>query len=123
MSEQRRLVLMGDPTHFSVKGGANPHTRTRWGRRRSVDRERAIHQWHELHAALRDHDVEILVVPADPEQPGLVYPANAGFMQEVDREQPLSERSFYLANLLPTRAGDPSTITITAKIQTGKRCT
>ncbi len=106
MSEQRRLVLMGDPTHFSVKGGANPHTRTRWGRRRSVDRERAIHQWHELRATLRDYDVEVLVVPADPEQPGLVYPANAGFMQDVDCERPLSERRFYLANLLPTRAGE-----------------
>ncbi len=106
MSEQRRLVLMGDPTHFSVKGGANPHTRTRWGKRRSVDRERAIHQWQELRATLRDHGVEVLVVPADPEQPGLVYPANAGFMQDVDREQPLSERRFYLANLLPTRAGE-----------------
>ena len=22
-----RWVLMGDPTHFSVKGGTNPHTR------------------------------------------------------------------------------------------------
>ena len=106
MSEQRRLVLMGDPAHFSVKGGANPHTRTRWGRRRSVDRERAIHQWRELRVTLRDHDVEVLVVPADPQQPGLVYPANAGFMQDVDREQPLSERRFYLANLLPTRAGE-----------------
>ncbi|TDJ18577.1 MAG: hypothetical protein E2O69_06775, partial [Deltaproteobacteria bacterium] len=100
MSEQRRLVLMGDPAHFSVKGGANPHTRTRWGRRRSVDRERAIQQWQRLRATLLDHGVEVLVVPADPQQPGLVYPANAGFMQDVDREQPLSERRFYLANLL-----------------------
>ncbi len=106
MSEQRRLVLMGDPTHFSVKGGANPHTRTRWGRRRSVDRERAIHQWRELRVTLCDHGVDVLVVPADPEQPGLVYPANAGFMQDVDSERPLSERCFYLANLLPTRAGE-----------------
>ncbi len=40
----RRAVLMGDPQHFSVKGGANPHTRTRWGTRRRVDRERAIRQ-------------------------------------------------------------------------------
>ena len=29
----QRTVLMGDPAHFSVKGGANPHTRDRWGRR------------------------------------------------------------------------------------------
>ena len=40
----KRCVLMGDPAHFSVQGGANPHTRTRWGTRRSVDRERAIAQ-------------------------------------------------------------------------------
>ena len=30
-----RTVLMGDPEHFSVQGGANPHTRTRWGTRRT----------------------------------------------------------------------------------------
>ena len=33
-----RCVLMGDPAHFSVQGGANPHTRTRWGTKRKVDR-------------------------------------------------------------------------------------
>ena len=38
----QRTVLMGDPAHFSVQGGANPHTRTRWGTRRKVDRELAI---------------------------------------------------------------------------------
>ena len=41
-----RTVLMGDPSHFSVKGGANPHTRTRWGTKRHVDRALAIEQWH-----------------------------------------------------------------------------
>ena len=47
-------VLMGDPTHFSVVGGANPHTRDRWGRRKSVDRTRAIRQWHALRDLLTD---------------------------------------------------------------------
>jgi N-dimethylarginine dimethylaminohydrolase len=97
---------MGDPAHFSVKGGANPHTRTRWGTRRSVDRALAIRQWQRLRDALRDLGVRVLVVPPDPAQPGLVYPANAGFMREVDAEKPLAERLFYLANLLPTRAGE-----------------
>ena len=102
----RRSVLMGDPTHFSVKGGANPHTRTRWGTRRSVDRTTAIAQWTRLKATLEDLGVRVLVVPPDFDQPGLVYPANAGFMTQVDAEKPLAEKTFYLSNLLPTRAGE-----------------
>jgi N-dimethylarginine dimethylaminohydrolase len=97
---------MGDPAHFSVKGGANPHTRTRWGTRRRVDRALAIRQWHNLRDLLRELGVRVLVVPPDPAQPGLVYPANAGFMRELDAEKPLPERLFHLANLLPTRAGE-----------------
>jgi N-dimethylarginine dimethylaminohydrolase len=102
----RRTVLMGDPAHFSVKGGANPHTRTRWGTRRSVDRATAIAQWGRLKATLEDLGVRVLVVPPDAAQPGLVYPANAGFMTEVDAEKPLAQKTFHLSNLLPTRAGE-----------------
>ena len=97
---------MGDPTHFSVKGGANPHTRTRWGTRRRVDRARAIEQWQRLRDLLRDLGLLVLVVPPESAQPGLVYPANAGFMQDVDVEAPLASRRFRLANLLPSRAGE-----------------
>jgi len=102
----RRWILMGDPSHFSVKGGANPHTRTRWGTKRQVDRERAIAQWHRLKATLEDLGIRVLVVPPDPSQPGLVYPANAGVVRDVDSPGPLAERRFLLANLLPTRAGE-----------------
>ncbi len=102
----RRAILMGDPRHFSVKGGANPHTRTRWGTRRRVNRKLAIQQWHGLKDRLRELGVRVLVVPPDPRQPGLVYPANAGFQTDVDAEKPLSKKIFYLANLLPTRAGE-----------------
>ena len=97
---------MGDPSHFSVKGGANPHTRDRWGRKRHVDRERAIAQWHGLRDTLRDLGVQVLVVPPIPAWPGSVYPANAGFMKDVDAGEPLSKRLFHLANLLPTRVGE-----------------
>ncbi|HXK23709.1 MAG TPA: hypothetical protein VMS55_13640 [Myxococcota bacterium] len=97
---------MGDPTHFSVRGGANPHTRTRWGRRRHVDRARAIAQWRELRALLDDLGLRVLVVPPVAEWPGTVYPANAGVMFDVDRPLPVSQRRFLLANLLPTRAGE-----------------
>ena len=97
---------MGDPAFFSVKGGANPHTRTRWGRRRSVDRALAQQQWARLKDVLTDLGVRVLVVPPDAAQPGLVYPANAGFLTDVDAEKPLVEKTFHLANLLPTRAGE-----------------
>ena len=97
---------MGDPTHFSVKGGANPHTRTRWGTRRHVDRARAIAQWGELKALLEDLGLRVLVVPPVAAWPGTVYPANAGVMLDVDRPLPVSQRRFLLANLLPTRAGE-----------------
>jgi N-dimethylarginine dimethylaminohydrolase len=97
---------MGDPAFFSVQGGANPHTRTRWGTRRSVDRALAQQQWARLRDVLQDLGVHVHVVPPDAAQPGLVYPANAGFLTDVDAEKPLSEKTFYLANLLPTRAGE-----------------
>jgi N-dimethylarginine dimethylaminohydrolase len=102
----RRTVLMGDPAFFSVQGGANPHTRTRWGTRRSVDRALAQQQWVRLRSVLTDLGVRVLVMPPDAAQPGLVYPANAGFLTDVDAEQPLASKTFYLANLLPTRAGE-----------------
>ena len=102
----QRTLLMGDPSHFSVKGGANPHTRTRWGTRRTVDRDLAIRQWHRLKDTLEDLGVRVLVVPPDPDQPGLVYPANAGFQTDVDAERPLDEKTFTLSNLLPSRAGE-----------------
>jgi N-dimethylarginine dimethylaminohydrolase len=104
--DYQRTVLMGDPAHFSVKGGANPHTRTRWGARRSVDRALAQKQWANLKSVLVGLGVRVLVVPPDPAQPGLVYPANAGFLVDVDAEKPLGEKTFHLANLLPTRAGE-----------------
>jgi len=102
----QRTVLMGDPSHFSVKGGANPHTRTWLGTRRSVDRARAIEQWQRLRDTLRDHGLRVIVVPADPGQPGLVYPANAGFLLPLDAEKPRFEKIFYLSNLIATRAGE-----------------
>jgi N-dimethylarginine dimethylaminohydrolase len=102
----QRTILMGDPSHFSVQGGANPHTRTRWGTKRHVDREIAIRQWHRLKDTLRDLGIRVIVVPPDPAQPGLVYPANAGCQSHVDRQESRADKIFTLANLLPTRAGE-----------------
>lgn len=90
-------VLMGDPAHFSVVGGANPHTRDRYGRRKHVDRALAIRQWAQMRDLLADHGLRVVVVPPDPELPGLVYPANAGVRLGDE---------FVLSTLTPTRAAE-----------------
>ncbi len=93
----KHVVLMGDPSHFSVVGGANPHTRDKYGRRKSVDRALAIAQWGRMRDLLRDLGLHVAVVPPHAANPGLVYPANAGFRHgDV----------FVLSNLTPTRAGE-----------------
>jgi N-dimethylarginine dimethylaminohydrolase len=101
-----RSVLMGDPAQFRIRGGANPHTRTRWGFRKTVDRALAGRQWHGLARTLLDLGVDVYVVPAIETSPGLVYPANAGFLTEPQEPKPLARKTFYLSRALPTRAAE-----------------
>ncbi len=90
-------VLMGDPAHFHIAGGSNPFTRDWWGRKKRVDRKRAVEQWKNLHDLLISLGLKVFVIPPDADRPGLVYPANYGArLGDV----------FVLSNLLPTRAGE-----------------
>ena len=100
-----RTIIMGDPQYFSVRGGANPHTRNVFGMKKKVDPERARRQWHAMARALLEHGAEVFVVEPREELPGLVYPANAGFLYPLDGS-PAAAKTFYLANLLPTRAAE-----------------
>lgn len=102
---------MGDPTYFSVIGGANPHTRNWLGMRRPVDPEAARSQWHALARELVAHGCEVYVIAPLPGLSGLVYPANAGFLYPIElgsgERFPASTRKlFYLSNLLPSRAAE-----------------
>jgi N-dimethylarginine dimethylaminohydrolase len=97
-----KAIVMGDPRHFSVRGGANPHTRNILGIRKRVDPERARRQWHDLARALIAHGVATFVIDPDPALTGLVYPANAGFRYPASGP----ESVVYLASLLPTRAAE-----------------
>lgn len=92
-----QTVLLGDPAFFHIKSGGNPHTRDRWGLRKPVDLSRALHQWNGLRSVLTAHGVTVHLLPAVREEPGLVYPANAGFR---------FGGVFYLSNLNPGRAGE-----------------
>jgi N-dimethylarginine dimethylaminohydrolase len=94
---------MGDPQYFSVKGGANPHTRNTLGLRKKVDPVRARRQWHAMARTLVSHGTEVLVIEPHEALPGLVYPANAGFLSPLERNA-ADRKVFHLANLLPSRA-------------------
>jgi N-dimethylarginine dimethylaminohydrolase len=96
---------MGDPSYFSVRGGANPHTRTRLGFKKRVSRDCAIAQWHALARALIGLGVRVFVIPPHRECPGLVYPANAGFLPHPVESPPLA-RFYLLSNLIASRAAE-----------------
>lgn len=106
MPEERRAVLLGAPDHFQIRGGANPHTRDRWGRKKQVDVPRALRQWRNLAGRLVERGVRVFVMPADASHPGLVFPANAGFLTRLDERIPLDQKTFYLSRALPTRAAE-----------------
>jgi N-dimethylarginine dimethylaminohydrolase len=54
-------------------------------------------------SALIDCGAEVLIVEPHERLPGLVYPANAGFLFPLEGV-PADRKTFHLANLLPTRA-------------------
>jgi N-dimethylarginine dimethylaminohydrolase len=101
---------MGDPKHFGVLGGANPHTRNLLGIRKRVNATIAHRQWHSLARAFIAHGTEVCVIPAHQELSGLVYPANAGFLYPLARTDTGAStgegKTFYLAHLLPTRKAE-----------------
>jgi len=77
------------------------------GIRKRVDAELAKKQWHAMAQTLLRFGNEVIVIPPNPNLTGLVYPANAGFLYPLEADSlTVSERVFYLANLLPTRAGE-----------------
>jgi len=106
VSRYVRSILMGDPAHFQIRGGANPHTRDRWGRRKKVDGARAQLQWRRLADQLKDLGVQIFILPARPESPGMVFPANAGYLTRTYEALPLSWKTFVLSHSIPSRAAE-----------------
>src|SRR5215469_7167788 len=97
-----RTILMGDPKYFSVVGGAKTNTRNFLGLRKKVDAERARRQWHALARALVTRGTEVCVVEPHEGLTGLVYPANAGFLQPLAFERKVEppeirQKAFYLS--------------------------
>lgn len=91
----RPAVLMTDPRHFAIKGGANPHTRRADNSMKTVDLEAAWPQWHGYVDALLEGGVDVYVAQAAPELTGMVFAANAGFLEGRLDDRPSSEKTFY----------------------------
>ncbi len=92
-----QTILLGDPSFFEIKAGANPHTRGFWGQRKKVDKARAMTQWLHLKRMFEGYGIRVITVPPVEGLPGLVYPANSGFRYED---------KIYLSNLHPGRASE-----------------
>lgn len=91
-------VLMTDPRHFAIKGGANPHTRLPDSSLKTVHLDRAWPQWFAYVDALLDAGVDVYVVDAQPDATGMVFAANAGFLPERLVDKPLHEKAFYVSH-------------------------
>ena len=64
------------------------------------------------------HGTEVLVVEPNELLPGLVYPANAGFLYPLEGI-PAAWKVFHLANLLPTRAPEREVLPVIHPITLG----
>ncbi len=102
----KHTVLLGDPRHFRIKGGRNPYTRGRWGLKKRVDSARARAQWERFKETLERLGARTVVMNGDPDYPGMVFPANAGFLQAKYKPAPLAEKRFVLSKLSGHREGE-----------------
>lgn len=102
----KRACMMGSPLTFKILSGQNPHTRTRWARKKKVELAKAVKQWHRLAQTLRELGLDVFVIPEEEEHPGLVFPANAGFLFPLDEPLPWSRKSFFLSNPIEGRRGE-----------------
>lgn len=92
---RRTSVVMTDPRHFAVRGGANPHTRRSDRSLKTVDSDRAREQWHAYVDVLLDGGVDVYVADAEPDLTGMVFAANAGLIPERLDDRPAHEKSFF----------------------------
>lgn len=102
----KRALVMGDPTFFRIKGGPNPHTRTRWGRRKKVRSERAIKQWKYLVDVLKELGAQVLIIPPVKDEPGMTYTANAGVVIGREDFKSFHDKVFLMSRLTPVRSGE-----------------
>jgi len=100
----KHAVMMGDPKYFRIKNGQNPYTRNAWGFRKRVNTAKAIDQWKAFKETLESLDAHTLILPAQKAYPGLVFPANAGFVYPKYEVLDWEKKRFYLSHLIGRRS-------------------
>jgi N-dimethylarginine dimethylaminohydrolase len=91
-------VLMTDPRHFAIKGGANPHTRRADNSLKVVEIEQAWPQWHAYVDKLLGRGIDVYIIDASPDLTGMVFAANAGFLtRRLDHCAP-ADKTFYASH-------------------------
>lgn len=88
-------VLMTDPRFYAIRGGANPHTRNPDNSLKKVDIEAAMPQWHDYVDALLDGGISVYVAEPEETLTGMVFAANAGFLDGRLDDRPSTEKTFY----------------------------
>ncbi len=76
---ERKRVLMVDPKYFDVKYSINPFMKDGAGVLNKVDKVKARQQWENLGEAYRNLGFEVIVLPAQPDLPDMVFSANQSF--------------------------------------------
>lgn len=92
---RRPAVLMADPRYFQIRGGANPHTRTEDDQLKEVDSTVAWQQWHAYVDALLERGIDVYVAESGPDLTGMVFAANAGFLNGRLDDRPIDQKTFY----------------------------
>ncbi len=88
-------VAMTDPRYYAIKGGANPHTRHEDQSLKRVDPEAAHRQWHSYVDMLLDGGIDVYLFEPVPDLTGMVFTANAGFLEGRLDERPSTDKTFY----------------------------
>lgn len=88
-------VLMTDPRFYAIRGGANPHTRNADDTLKEVDLRAAMPQWHAYVDALLEGGVDVYVVEPREGLTGMVFAANAGFLEGRLEGRRSVEKTFY----------------------------
>jgi N-dimethylarginine dimethylaminohydrolase len=94
----RPAVLMTDPRHFAIRGGANPHTRRPDNSLKVVEIDRAWPQWHRYVDQLLDGGVDVYVIEAKPELTGMVFAANAGLLEGRLEDRAPADKTFFASH-------------------------
>ncbi|RDV39500.1 hypothetical protein DV096_02705 [Bradymonadaceae bacterium TMQ3] len=93
-------VLMAHPRHFTIKGGANPHTRNKDKSLKEVDPTLALEQWNTYVDQLVECGLDVYVIDPTPELTGMVFTANAGFIYGLHDTRPSPQKTFFPSHFM-----------------------